>query len=58
MCQVPTSQGRGGAVNAAVALEVVLVLVVGARRVIEGGRVEGAGSEDDMFGARRQGAYV
>lgn len=54
-CQVPRSQGRGGGVNAGGALEEVLekALIVGARRVIEDGRDEGAGSEDDMLCASR-----
>jgi hypothetical protein len=52
-CQVPRSQGRGGGVNAVVALEVALELVVGARRVICGWRVDGAGFEDDMLYIRR-----
>jgi hypothetical protein len=55
-CQVPRSQGRGGGVNTVVALEEVVVkLVVGARKVICAGTVEGAGSEDDMLYARRIG---
>lgn len=56
-CQVPRSQGRGGGVNA-VALELVVELVVGARRVICGWMDEGAGSGDDMLYIRRWGACV
>jgi len=58
-CQVPRSQGRGGGMNAVIALEgVVVELVVGGRNVICAGRVEEAGSEDDMLHARRWGGLV